>query len=152
MPCEKKNYNNTQTRVGIHRKIFHDYTEINSFIQESKVKQRKHYGCLNKDEDLLSKEKLQVNILPCLHSIYLRQVCSKLFVASPTAQLRPMFRSSVPLKTWKTLRFMTFSGIREKNIDSKRAIYITAKKLYQAGQKATKYWYKIFLPKLTLRF
>ena len=52
----------------MHRKIFHDYTEINSFIQESKVKQRKHYGCLNKDEDLLSKEKLQVNILPCLHS------------------------------------------------------------------------------------
>ena len=41
---------------------------------------------------------------------------------------------------------MTFSGIREKNIDSKRAIYITAKKLYQAGQKAIKYWYKIFLP------
>ena len=52
-----------------------------------------------------------------------RQVLSQPFVPSPITQLRSIFRSSTPLKTWKNLRFLKFLVVREKNIDSKRAIH-----------------------------
>ena len=47
----------------------------------------------------------------------------------PITKLGPMFHLSTPLKTWKTLRFLKFSGDREKNIDLKRDIYRITEKL-----------------------
>ena len=62
----------------------------------------------------------------------------------PITKLGPMFRLSTPLKTWKTLRFLKFSGDREKNIDLKRDIYRITEKLSEAGQKKQSFGIKSF--------
>ena len=62
-----------------------------------------------------------------------------------------MFHSSMLLKTSRNLRFLKFLVVREKNIDLKRDIHRIAEKLFQAGQKSKKKWYKIFLLKHILR-
>ena len=74
----------------------------------------------NNTEDLLWKweEQVQVNPLPLSRTKFITTGFSKPSIPSPSTQLG-LFLSSMPLKTWKTLKFL---GVREKNIDSKLAI------------------------------
>ena len=60
------------------------------------------------------KNKYKLTSFPRLHTNCLRQALIKHFVPIVTNQFGPMFFSSTLLKTWKTLRFLKFLGVREK--------------------------------------
>ena len=60
------------------------------------------------------KNKYKLTPLPCLHLSWLRQALIKPLVLSVTNQLGQIFLSSSPLKSWKTLLVLKFSGVTKK--------------------------------------
>ena len=68
---------------------------------------------------------------------YGRRLANPLFPVLLLSFGRALFICA-PENLQKILRFLKYSGVREKNIDSKRAIHRSVEKLSQAGQKNNK--------------